>query len=58
MFEELLENMHFFLPFSVQVLKTLESPLRVVTQAMMIASTLDEKCVYRHGVNLPRKGFA
>lgn len=43
MFEELLENMHFFfLSFSVQVLQTLESPLRVVTQAMMIASTLDE----------------
>ena len=36
MFEELLENMHFFLSFSVQVLQTLESPLRVVTQAMMI----------------------
>lgn len=42
MFEELLENMHFFLSFSVQVLQTFESPLRVVTQAMMIASTLDE----------------
>lgn len=42
MFEELLENMQFLLSFSVQVLQTLESPLRVVTQAMMIASTLDE----------------
>ena len=42
MFEELLENMYFFFSFSVQVLQTLESPLRVVTQGMMIASTLDE----------------
>ena len=62
MFEELLENKYFFfLSFSVQVFQTLESPLRVVAQAMMIASTLADKtvhCVYMHGVNLPRKGFA
>ena len=61
MFEELLENKYFFLSFSVEVFQTLESPLRVVAQAMMIASTLADKTVHRvymHGVNLPRKGFA
>ena len=61
MFEELLEKNFFSLSFSFQVFQTLESPLRVVTQAMMSASTLADVIVhyvYRHAVNLPRKGFA